>query len=155
MENNCNCLNKIEKNACNLIQGLQAIQSHEGFVSKQSIAAAAKYFSVPEAEVEDLLSFYSQFRRSKPARFRVAVCDGTACHVKGGPMVLDWISAELRLKSGETDEKGLFSLETSVCLGCCNLAPAMSINGKVFGKLDHKTTVKILKDHRNSKQEHQ
>ena len=66
-------------------------------------------------------------------------------------MVLDWISAELHLGSGETDEQGLFSLETSVCLGYCNLAPAMSINGKIFGKLDRPITAKILQEYRSQK----
>lgn len=149
MDKRYDYLNKIEKDACNLIQGLQAVQSREGFVSKRSIAALAQYFSTPEANVEDVLSFYAQFKRSRPARFRIAVCDGTACHVKGSLQILDWISAELRIKSGETDEKGLFSLEPSGCLGCCHLAPAMSINGKIFGKLDRQTTIKILKDHRS------
>ena len=144
MDKRYDYLNKIDKDACNLIQGLQAVQSREGFVSKQSIAALAQYFSTPEANVEDVLSFYAQFRRSRPARFRIAVCDGTACHVKGSSQILDWISAELRIKSGETDEKSLFSLETSGCLGCCHLAPAMSINGKIFGRLDRQTTIKIL-----------
>ncbi len=148
MEKHYDYLNKIDKDACNLIQGLQAVQAHEGFVSKQSIAAVAKYFSMPEADVADVLSFYAQFRRSRPARFRIAVCDGTACHVKGAPQLLDWIAAELGIKSGETDENGLFSLETTGCLGCCPLAPAMSINGKIFGKLDRPAAIKIIKDHR-------
>ena len=147
MKDSYEYLSKIEKDASNLIKALQAVQNQEGFVSDQSIATVAKYFSIPDAEVEGVLSFYAQFRRSKPGRFRIAVCDGTACHIKGSPLILDWISTEIGIKSGETDEKGLFSLETVACLGCCSLAPVMSINGKVYGNLDRKSTVKILKEY--------
>jgi NADH:ubiquinone oxidoreductase subunit E len=147
MKDSYEYLGKIDKDASNLIKALQTVQHQEGFVSDQSIAAVAKYFSIPDAEVEGVLSFYAQFRRSKPGRFRIAVCDGTACHIKGSPLILDWISTEIGINSGETDEKGLFSLETVACLGCCSLAPVMSINGKVYGNLDRKSTVKILKEY--------
>mgnify|MGYP000241718373 CR=1 FL=1 len=58
------------------------------------------------------------------------------------------IATELGIKDGETTEDGLFSLETVACLGCCSLAPVLSINGKVYGKLDRKSTIKILKEYR-------
>ncbi len=147
MENNYEYLGKIEKDASNLIKALQTVQNQEGFVSDKSIAVVAKYFSIPDAEVEGVLSFYAQFRRSKPGKFRISICDGTACHIKGSPLILDWISTEIHIKSGQTDEKGLFSMETVACLGCCSLAPVMSINGKVYGNLDRKSTVKILKEY--------
>lgn len=147
MESSYDYLNKIEKDASNLIKGLQAIQDNDGFVSNEAIAAVAKYFSIPDVEVEGVLSFYAQFRRCKPGKFRIAVCDGTACHIKGSPMILDWISTELHIKNGETDEQSLFSLETVACLGCCSLAPVISINGRVFGNLDRKSTIKILKEY--------
>jgi len=147
MKSSYDYLNKIEKDASNLIKGLQAVQANAGFVSNEAIVAVAEYFSIPEAEVEGVLSFYAQFRRSKPGKFRIALCDGTACHIKGSPLILDWVSTELHIKSGETDEKGLFSLETVACLGCCSLAPVISINGRVFGNLDRKATIKILKEY--------
>lgn len=147
MDSSYDYLNKIDKDASNLIKGLQAVQANDGYVSNEAIATVSEYFSIPEAEVEGVLSFYAQFRRSRPGKFRIAVCDGTACHIKGSTLILDWVSAELHIKSGETDEHSLFSLETVACLGCCSLAPVMSINGRVFGNLDRKTTVKILKEY--------
>jgi NADH:ubiquinone oxidoreductase subunit E len=140
-------LKKMERDPSNLIKALQLVQNHEGFVSNDSIAAVGKYFSIPDAEVEGVLSFYAQFRRTKPGKFRISVCDGTACHIKGSTQILDWIGTELKINSGETDAAGQFSLETVACLGCCSLAPVMSINGRVFGNLDRKTTVKILKEY--------
>ena len=113
------------------------------------MAAVAGYFGLPVVEVEGVLTFYAQFRRNKPGRFQIAVCDGTACHIKGSPSILEWISADLGIRDGETDAEGRFSLQTVACLGCCSLAPVMSINGRVYGKLDRKNVIKILKEYRS------
>jgi len=143
-------LSSIEKDKSNLIKGLQKVQQHDGYVSDEAISAVSKYFSISEAEVEGVLSFYAQFKRVKPGKYKISVCDGTACHIKGSALIQEWISTELGIKNGETDKDGLFSLETVACLGCCSLAPVLSVNGKVFGKLDRKSTIKILNDYRKN-----
>jgi NADH:ubiquinone oxidoreductase subunit E len=143
-------LKKIPQERSNLIKGLQTIQEHTGYISDEAIAETANYFSVPLVEVEGVVSFYAQFKRTKPGKYQIAICDGTACHIKGSSLIIDWISTELGINDGETDEEGLFSMETVACLGCCSLAPVMSINGKVFGKLDRKQTIKILKEYRKN-----
>ena len=148
MDQKFSYLEKIGKESSNLIKGLQAIQGVEGYVSDDGIRAAAEYFNIPAVEVEGVLSFYAQFKRVKPGRFKIAVCDGTACHIKGSSQVGTWIQQELGIRDGETDKEGRFSLETVACLGCCSLAPVMSINGRVFGKLDRRTMSKILKEYR-------
>lgn len=142
-------LEKIGREPSNLIKGLQAVQGAEGFVSDESIVAIAEYFGIPEVEVEGVLSFYAQFKRVKPGKHKIAICDGTACHIKGSTQVEEWLIRELGIKPGETDERGHFSLETVACLGCCSLAPVMSVNGRVYGKLDRKGVVKILKEYEN------
>lgn len=147
MDQKYSYLEKIGKEPSNLIKGLQAVQAVEGYVSDESIGVVADYFRLPPVEVEGVLSFYAQFKRVKPGKFKIAVCDGTACHIKGSPQISEWISRELGIASGETDERGHFSLETVACLGCCSLAPVMSINGRVYGKLDRKATTKILKEY--------
>ena len=140
-------LDKIGKDPGNLIKALQAVQGLYGFVSDEAVRAVSDYFQIPAAEVEGVLTFYAQFKRVKPGRFKIAVCDGTACHIKGAPQILQWISAELGIGPGETDKDGLFSLEVVACLGCCSLAPVMSINGRVYGKLDRKGVSRILKEY--------
>lgn len=140
-------LENIENVPSNLIKGLQAVQSKEGYVSDEAIEAVGKYFNIAPVEVEGVLSFYAQFKRVKPGKFKIAICDGTACHIKGSVQIQQWISDALHIKPGETDADGIFSLETVACLGCCSLAPVMSINGRVYGKLDRKNTVKILKEY--------
>ena len=141
-------LEQIEPIKGNLIRGLQLIQQEEGFLSDEALEACGTYFTVPAAEVEGVITFYAQFKRVKPGKYQISLCDGTACHIKGTPLIMDWVSTDLGICDGETDDNGLFSLETVACLGCCSLAPVLSINGEIFGNLDRKRTLRILKQHK-------
>ena len=143
------CIAAIAPEPGNLIRGLQAIQTSEGYVSDEAIRIAADYFKVAAAEVEGVLSFYAQFKRVKPGRFTIAVCDGTACHIKGSPLIMEWLSDALKIRPGETDAEGNFTIEKVSCLGCCSLAPVMAVNGTVYGKLDRKKVVRILKEYQS------
>ena len=146
MNNKFEYLKSLRTDKTFLIKGLQKIQKKEGFISDDAIRACAEYFSQPLVDVEGVVSFYAQFKRSAPGKYHLTVCDGTACHIKGATLVLDWISADLGIKDGEVTANELFSIETVACLGCCSLAPVIGVNGKVFGKLDRKATLKLLKD---------
>ena len=141
-------LDGFDRDRSNVIKALQTLQQEEGYISDEGIRSIADYFSIPAVEVEGIVSFYAQFKRVKPGKFVIAVCDGTACHIKGASLVTNWISDELGIRGGETDEEGLFSLDIVACLGCCSLAPVVSINGKVFGNLNRKKLIRILKKHR-------
>ena len=131
-----------------LIRGLQLVQSREGYVSNEAVQAVSRHFGIAEAEVEGVLTFYAQFKRIKPGKYQISVCDGTACHIKGSTQIQSWLTAELGIGSGETTADGRFSIETVACLGCCSLAPVLSINGKVYGKLDRRGLTKILNEYR-------
>jgi NADH:ubiquinone oxidoreductase subunit E len=148
MDSNFSFLKNIPNESGNLIKGLQLIQATLGYVSDDAIRAVAEYFNLPLAEIEGVLSFYAQFKRVKPGKYHISVCDGTACHIKGAPQVHEWLKQELNLLPGQTSEDGIFSLETVACLGCCSLAPVLSINGRVYGKLTRKNLVKILEEYR-------
>ena len=145
MGNAFSYLSQISPKRENIIRGLQLIQQTDGYLPDDALIACCEYFDVPLAEIEGVVTFYSQFRRVKPGRYRISVCDGTACHIKGTPLILEWVSSELGIAEGQTDEDGLFSLETVACLGCCSLAPVISINGEVFGNLGRKSVLRILK----------
>ena len=149
MEQIKKCLTAIAPEPGNLIRGLQAIQTSEGYVSDDAIRLASEYFKVAAAEVEGVLSFYAQFKRVKPGRFTIAVCDGTACHIKGSPLIMEWLSDALKIRPGETDKDGNFTIEKVSCLGCCSLAPVMAVNGTVYGKLDRKKVIRILKEYQS------
>lgn len=131
-----------------LIKALQVMQEQEGFISDETIESLAQYFSLPPVEVEGIVSFYTQFKRVAPGKYSIQVCDGTACHIIGSTLILDWISEQLGIGDGETDDQGLFSLESVACLGCCSLAPVISVNGKVYGKLTRKKLLKVLAEYR-------
>lgn len=131
----------------NLIKVLQTEQRKEGYISDAAIERVADEFNLPVVEVEGVVSFYTQFKRVPPGKYQIMVCDGTACHIIGSTLILDWLTDALGIEDGETDEEGLFSLESVACLGCCSLAPVISINGKVYGKLDRKKLLKIVKDY--------
>jgi len=138
----------LEKDRIYLIKALQLIQEAEGFISDDAVRLIATHFSIAPVEVEGVLSFYAQFKRIKPGKYIISVCDGTACHIKGANLVSNWITDELQIRDGETDPNNLFSLQTVACLGCCSLAPVISINGQVYGNLDRKKLLKVLRQYK-------
>ena len=95
------------------------------------------------------MTFYAQFKRVKPGRFKISVCDGTASQNKAAPLIQEWIRQAIGVAPGETDAEGRFSVEAVACLGCCSLAPVMSINGRVYGKLDRRELNRILKEYKD------
>ena len=138
-------LKELGTDRSSLIKGLQLVQQKEGYVSDEAIEAVAAYFGMAPAEVEGVLTFYAQFKRIKPGRFQISVCDGTACHIKGSPQIQQWLEAELGIKDGETDAEGRFSIQVVACLGCCSLAPVIMINGEAYGNLTPDSAVAVLK----------
>ena len=84
-----------------LIRGLQLVQSREGYVSDDAIRAVSKHFGVPEAEVEGVLTFYAQFKRNKPGKYKICICDGTACHIKHG-FLPNWGSKTVRQRKTDS-----------------------------------------------------
>lgn len=148
MSNEFSYLMEVDSSRTNLIKGLQLVQEHEGYVSNEAVSAVARHFQMADAEVEGVLTFYAQFKRTKPGKYKISACDGTACHIKGATLIGEWLSAELGIKDGETTPDGLFSLSCVACLGCCSLAPVIAVNGRVYGKLDRKALVRILNEYR-------
>jgi NADH:ubiquinone oxidoreductase subunit E len=141
-------LQDLDKDRSNLIKALQRVQESEGYVSDGAVLDISTFFAVPAVDVEGVLSFYAQFKRTKPGKYIISVCDGTACHIKGASLIINWISDTLHIKDGETTEDHLFSLQTVACLGCCSLAPVISVNGKVYGNLNRKKLLKVLRQHK-------
>jgi len=99
---------------------------------------------VPLASIWGVVSFYHFFKLTKPGKHNIQVCMGTACYLKGGQGVLEELSSQLKIPAGAVTEDGIFSLEGVRCLGCCGLAPVMSIGGEVYGKVTKTQIPKIL-----------
>jgi NADH-quinone oxidoreductase E subunit len=129
---------KYPKSREHLISILQEVQAEYGFLSKESIERISSYLTLPSSKIFGVATFYNQFKLNAPGRIQIAICRGTACHVKGSLNLLDSCTQLLGIEPGKTTKDGLFSLETVACLGCCSIAPAMMVNGKFFGRLDKK-----------------
>ena len=130
-----------------IIAILQEIQEHYHYLPREVFPRLAEKLEMSEAEIYSIATFYENFSLEPKGKYVIKICDGTACHIKGSPMIQEWVKNELNVNVGETTADGLFSLESVACLGCCSLAPVMSINGRVYGKLDRKSTAKILKEY--------
>jgi NADH-quinone oxidoreductase subunit E len=132
-----------------LIPMLQAVQEQEGYISKQSICEISDYMGLPESKIFGVATFYNQFRLNAPGKHQVAICRGTACHVKGSFNLLETLQRELGIEAGATTRDRLFSLETVACVGACSIAPVMTVNGEFYGRLDKKAVEKILRELRH------
>ena len=137
-----------EKSA--LIPLLQDVQTEYEYVPKKAIDIIAKELSIFPVEIYGVLTFYSQFKLNKPGKHTIRVCQGTACHVMGGKVLLDNISSKLRISDGETTEDGLFSIERVACLGTCGIAPVIEIDGKFYGKVRLNEVDDILNQYRGT-----
>lgn len=95
-------------------------------------------------EVYGIASFYSQFSLNPKGKVAIAVCLGTACYVKGAGDIIERISQKIGIKPGETSPDGVYSLEATRCIGACGLAPVMTINDEVYGRLKKEDVDGIL-----------
>jgi len=118
-----------------LMPVLQKAQSIYGYLPIEVQKMIADGMNVSLAEVYGVVTFYSQFSLNPKGEVAIAVCLGTACYVKGSGEILDKISDNLGVKSGETSGDGKYSLEATRCIGACGLAPVMTINEDVYGRL--------------------
>ena len=154
----CNC-NKIDDylikildeygaNKSNLIQILNAVQEHYGYIPKESIIYISKELNIPTSEIYGVVTFYSRFSLKPKGKYNICVCQGTACHVKGGERILEKVKNELGIEVGETTADGKFSLEPTRCLGACGLAPVFTINDKVYGNATVDLVQKVLKEYK-------
>ncbi len=118
-----------------LIMMLHAIQDQRGFVPRELARKLAEEVDVPLAQIYEVLTFYNYFKTSSPGKAVVSVCTGTACHLKGAPDILAALSEELGIEDGETTADGNFHLQSVRCVGCCGLAPVVTVNAKTYGKV--------------------
>lgn len=129
-----------------LIMILHAVQDFYGYVPKEMCFILSKKLTVPLARIYEVLTFYNYFRLESSAKYKIALCMGTACYLKGAPEILEIIKDHLGIEEDKMTPDGLFGLEKIRCLGCCALAPVVSINGKIHGKLDKDSILSILNE---------
>ena len=125
-----------------LIPVLQRVQEEMGYLPEEAISKIALFLGVPESEVYGVASFYAQFRFVRQGEHTIKVCQGTACHVRGGRRILEAVEREISIQPGETTEDYKFSLERVACFGSCALAPVLVVDKTVYGRM---TTAKARK----------
>ena len=117
-----------------LLDALLALQKAEGYVSEDALKALANHVGVSPAELYDAASFYSMLRFEKPAAVEVRVCRGTACHSGGNAEMVAALEKATGVKLGESNER--FSLGWVECLGQCQAAPNLLINGALYTNVE-------------------
>ncbi|WP_170075026.1 NADH-quinone oxidoreductase subunit NuoE family protein [Paraclostridium dentum] len=118
-----------------LIQVLHHAQGLFGYLPKEVQLHIAKKLDVSPAKVYGVVSFYSYFTTEQKGEYKISVCLGTVCFVKGADKILSEFEKQLGIKSGETTSDLMFSLEGLRCVGACGLAPVVVVNGKVYGQV--------------------
>ncbi|MFA5449262.1 MAG: NAD(P)H-dependent oxidoreductase subunit E [Clostridia bacterium] len=128
-----------------LMPSLQAAQEIYGYLPIEVQKIIATELNIPLEEIFGVVTFYSQFTLNPRGKYQVSVCMGTACYVKGAGDVLEKLEEVIGLAAGETTEDAKFSLAGTRCIGCCGLAPVMTVNDQVFGKVTKNDMPKIMK----------
>ncbi|MDR1234861.1 MAG: NAD(P)H-dependent oxidoreductase subunit E [Mycoplasmataceae bacterium] len=114
------------------LMALQEAQVQFGYLDKDAMNIVANVFETTTSEIYSIASFYAQFKFVKQGKYRIALCLGTACYVRGASKIQQKLEEVLQLKMGETSKDGKFTLGSARCVGCCGLAPVMLINEKVY-----------------------
>ena len=118
-----------------LIPILQMIQERHAYLAPDALEMVAKHLQIPVCEVYGVATFYNQFRFHPPGKHHIKVCLGTACHVRGGDIILENFERKLEIKEGETTPDREFSIERVACVGCCALAPVAIVDENVHGRV--------------------
>jgi len=131
-----------------LIHILHKTQAEYGYIPPESITTMSKHLTISESEIYDVLTFYKAFSLEPRGEHIVTVCMGTACHVRGGPQIVEELERKLAVDVGQTTADNKFTLETVNCLGCCAIGPVVVVDGKYYSQVTLKKIDGILKDHK-------
>jgi len=127
-----------------LIPLLHKIQVAYGHVPPESIPAVAKHLRLSQSEVFGVLTFNKSFRLEPKGKIRVTVCQGTACHVRGGGKIVEELETKLGIPAGRTTADKKLSLDRTDCLGCCAIGPVVVVNGTHYSQVSAQKVDSIL-----------
>ncbi|MGI6200843.1 MAG: NADH-quinone oxidoreductase subunit NuoE [Christensenellales bacterium] len=127
---------------------MQQTQDLFGYLPMEAMDKIAESLGIPMTDVYGVATFYSQFGLKPLGKYKVGLCMGTACYVKGANQVHTRLLEELGVPSGTTTDDGLFTMVDTRCLGCCGLAPVMMVNDDVYGRLTPDDIPGILEKYR-------
>ena len=130
-----------------LIQLLLDMQSEFNWIPKEAILSISARLQIPVSQVYRVASFYQAMSLTPRGRHVVSVCLGTACHVRGGPRIMDKVEESLGIKAGETTQDMKFTVERVNCLGCCALGPVVVVDRDYHGKLTPAKVKEVLESY--------
>lgn len=131
-----------------LIEILQDIQDEFRYLPPEALKEIARWLDIPLNQIYEVATYYKAFSLKPKGKYQISICQGTACHVKGAATVRGALERELGIKLGETDKNLEFSLEAVRCLGCCGLAPVVTVNQDIYGKLEASEIPRIIEKYR-------
>ena len=131
-----------------LMMILSDVQKEYGYIPLEVQEIVSERTGISVAEIYGVVTFYSFFSLQPKGKYIIGCCLGTACYVKGAQQVIDKFSEILGIKPGETTEDGLFTLDALRCIGACGIAPAVSINGKVYPKMAVDYIPKVIEEYK-------
>ena len=126
---------------------LTDVQKEYGYIPLEVQEVISAELNIPVSDIYGVVTFYSFFSLKPKGKYVIGVCIGTACYVKGSQNVLDKFAEILNIKCGETTADGLFTLDGLRCIGACGIAPAISINGKVYPKVQLSEVAHIITEY--------
>ena len=144
-------IDEFEGDQSELIHILHEIQKKLGYIPAQAVSLISKHLKISESEIFGVLTFYKAFSLKPRGEHLITICMGTACHVRGAPMILDEFKRKLGIESGETTEDNQLTLETVNCVGACALGPIAIADGEYHGQLKTREVDKIIEELMNKK----
>lgn len=141
-------INRYKGERTPLMMILSDIQKEYGYIPLEVQEVVSEETGISVAEIYGVVTFYSFFSLNPKGRYVIGCCLGTACYVKGAQQVIDKFSDILGIQPGETTEDGMFTIDALRCIGACGIAPAVSINGKVYPKVAVNDVPHIIDEYR-------
>jgi NADH-quinone oxidoreductase subunit E/NADP-reducing hydrogenase subunit HndA len=138
-----------------LMMILEDVQKEYGYIPLEVQELISDLTDIPVSEIYGVVTFYSFFSLTPKGKYVIGVCLGTACYVKGAQLVLDKFCEILKIKPGETTPDGLFTIDVLRCIGACAIAPAVSVNGKVYPQVKVDNVIKIISTYEHKEMEAQ
>lgn len=137
-------LKKYQNKPNEAIHCLQEVQECFGYIPEESLNEISKALNVPESDLYGIITFYALFRLTPKAKYNIDVCMGTACFIQGADGLVEELQRTLDIKMGESTKDGKFALTNTRCVGCCGMAPVVTVNGEVHGKVKRDQIKSIL-----------
>lgn len=134
----------VEKTDAELIQVLHKAQNIFGYLPKEVQLFIGEQMDIPASKIYGVVSFYSFFSMEEKGKYIINICTGTACFVRNAEAIVKQFEKTLNIKTGETTNNGLFSIECLRCVGACGLAPVVMVNNDVYGKVKVEDIAKII-----------